>query len=121
MIDKSINDINCVDVREKLKQPIYDAIHLYKDRSQVLDDFTWKNGTPILPPNSNATIHFDITVLEELVIFGKFNLKKNNWNHRLRHWIGIDAKWDMMNTKYTAFSALSDTITNVILRSYSSL
>lgn len=67
MIDKSINNINCVDFREKLNEPSNEAIHLYIDRSQVSDEFTWKNGTPILPPNSNATIKFDITQLEELV------------------------------------------------------
>lgn len=74
MIDKSINNINCVDVREKLKEPTNEAIHLYSDRSQVLDDFTWKNGTPILSTNSNATIKFDITELEELVIYKKLTI-----------------------------------------------
>ncbi|XP_055321169.1 uncharacterized protein LOC129577699 isoform X2 [Sitodiplosis mosellana] len=76
MIDKTINNINCVTVREKLKESSHQAIHLYSDRSQVLDDYTWKNGTPILPPNSNATIKFDITELEQLVCQAEVDSQK---------------------------------------------
>lgn len=76
MIDKSINNINCVTFREKLREPSTEFIHLYSDRSQVLDDSTYKNGTPILPPNSNATIKFDITELEELVCQAEIDSQK---------------------------------------------
>lgn len=65
MIDKTMNNINCVTFREKQRDP--QVIHLYSDRSQVLDDFTYKNGSAILPSNSTAKIMWDITELEELV------------------------------------------------------
>lgn len=76
MIDKSINDINCVSFREKQKASPTEFIHLYSDHSQVLNDTTWKNGTAILPPGSNATIFFDITELEELVCQAEIDSQK---------------------------------------------
>lgn len=76
MIDKSINDINCVTFREKQRQSTAEAIHLYIDRSQVLDDFTFKNGSLILPANSTAQVLFDITELEELVCQAEIDSQK---------------------------------------------
>lgn len=76
MIDKSINDINCVTFRDKQKQSTHEAIHLYSDRSQVLDDFTYKNGSLILPDNSTAQVMFDITELEELVCQAEIDSQK---------------------------------------------
>lgn len=76
MIDKSINNINCVTFREKQRQPTHEAIHLYSDKSQVLDDFTFKNGSLILPANSTAKVMFDITELEELVCKAEIDSQK---------------------------------------------
>lgn len=76
MIDKSINDINCVTFREKQRQSTAEAIHLYIDRSQVFNDTTFKNGSSILPANSNATVLFDITELEELVCQAEIDSQK---------------------------------------------
>lgn len=76
MIDKSINDINCVTFRDKQKQSTSLAIHLYSDRSQVLNDTTFKNGSAILPLNSTAQIIFDITELEELVCQAEIDSQK---------------------------------------------
>lgn len=74
MIDKAINDINCVTFREKLQEP--DVIHFYSDRSQVLDNFTYKNGSAILAPNSTTKIMFDITELEELACQAEIDSQK---------------------------------------------
>lgn len=76
MIDKTKNDINCVTFREKQRQSNDEAIHLYSDRSQVLDDFTFKNGSSILSPNSTAKVLFDITELEELVCQAEIDSQK---------------------------------------------
>lgn len=76
MIDKSINDINCVTFREKQRQSTAQFIHLYSDRSQVRDDFTFKNGSLILPANSTAEVLFDITELEELVCQAEIDSQK---------------------------------------------
>lgn len=74
MIDKTKNDINCVTFREKQRES--EVIHLYSDRSQVLDDFTFKNGSAILSPNSTAKIVFDITELESLVCQAEIDSQK---------------------------------------------
>lgn len=71
-----MNNINCVTFREKLREPSNQVIHLYIDRSQVTDDLTYKNGTPIIPANSNATVKFDITELEELVCQAEIDSQK---------------------------------------------
>lgn len=76
MIDKTKNDINCVTFRDKQRESTDQVIHLYSDRSQVVDDFTFKNGSAILPPNSTAKILFDITELEELVCQAEIDSQK---------------------------------------------
>lgn len=76
MIDKTMNDINCVTFRDKQRESTDQVIHLYSDRSQVLDDLTYKNGSTILPPNSTAKIMFDITELEELVCQAEIDSQK---------------------------------------------
>lgn len=77
MIDKSINNINCPTYRAKLLEA--NEIHLFSDRSQVLNDTHYQNGTIIfdetiiseytndtddIPAVKNKTILFDITKLE---------------------------------------------------------
>lgn len=74
MIDKSLNDINCATMKEKLKAK--NEIHLYDDRSQVLDDYTFKNGSLIVPANSTAKVFFDIRKLEEEVCHAEVNSQK---------------------------------------------
>lgn len=67
MIDKSINNINCPEFREKLLEPANQTIHLYSDRSQVINETHFSNGSAIVPPNSMAAVLFDISELEMLV------------------------------------------------------
>lgn len=76
MIDKSLNNINCPEFREKLKEPIDKAIHLYRDRSQVMNETHFTNGTAILQPNAAATILFDISELELLVCQAEIESQK---------------------------------------------
>lgn len=76
MIDKSINDINCVTFREKQRQSTGEAIHLYSDLSQVYNETTFRNGSSILPFNSTAKVLFDITELEEQVCQAEIDSQK---------------------------------------------
>lgn len=68
MIDKTKNNIDCPQFREKMREE--NVIHLYMDRSQVLNDTHYLNGTSILPDENssrNTTILFDVTALEKNV------------------------------------------------------
>lgn len=76
MIDKSLNNINCPEFREKLKEPISQVIHLYSDRSQVINDTHFNNGSSIFPPSSTAKILFDISELELLVCQAEIESQK---------------------------------------------
>lgn len=74
MIDKSINKINCVDFRGKLA--IDNQIHLYSDRTQVINDTHFTNGSSILLDGQNKTILFDITKLEHDVCLAEIESQK---------------------------------------------
>lgn len=76
MIDKSLNNINCPEFREKVKEPLEKAIHLYSDRSQVINETHFINGTAILQPNSTGTVLFDISELELLVCQAEIESQK---------------------------------------------
>lgn len=76
MIDKSKNNINCPEFREKMHQE--KEIHLYSDRSQVLNDTHYFNGTSILSENNplNITVLFDLTELEHDVCHAEIESQK---------------------------------------------
>lgn len=76
MIDKSKNNINCPEFREKMREE--NAIHLFSDRSQVLNDTHYSNGTSILTDDNplNKTIVFDVTALERDVCHAEIESQK---------------------------------------------
>lgn len=74
MIDKSINNINCVDFRGKVAKD--GEVHLYSDRRQVLNDTHYTNGSSILLEGQNKTIFFDITMLEHDVCHAEIESQK---------------------------------------------
>lgn len=80
MIDKSKHDINCVNVREKLENK--NEIHLFPDRSEVLNDTHYANGTSIMLDGANQTILFDLTKLERDVCHAEVESQKldTQWN-----------------------------------------
>lgn len=76
MIDKSLNNINCPEFREKLREPVNLAIHLYSDRSQVINETHFTNGSTIVASNSTAKVFFDISELEMLVCQAEIDSQK---------------------------------------------
>lgn len=76
MIDKSLNNINCPEFRDKLREPTDRVLHLYRDHSQVINETHFNNGSSILPSNSTANILFDISELEMLVCQAEIESQK---------------------------------------------
>lgn len=74
MIDKSLNDINCVTFHETIKPK--NELHLFIDRTQVINDTHWINGSTILSDGENKTIKFDITKLEQDVCDAEIQSQK---------------------------------------------
>lgn len=62
VMDKSIHQIDCDDVSRKLQSE--NEMHLYSDRSHVLNDTHYTNETSILLEGQNRTILFNVTNLE---------------------------------------------------------
>lgn len=72
MIDKSINNINCVQYREKMGTD--GEVHLYRDHSQVFNNTHFVNGTVITIDEKK--IFFDVTKLEEGVCQAEIDSQK---------------------------------------------
>lgn len=71
MIDKTLNNINCVDVRAKQ----HDPNKIYVVKEEVLNITHFLNGTEILAGNDNRTVHF-IKRLELDVCRAEINSQK---------------------------------------------
>lgn len=89
MIDKTINNINCVDFREKMANE--NEIHLYIDRTQVVNDTHFTNGSSILLEGLNKTIQFDVTKLENDVCHAEIESQR------------LDAKLNAFTSPFDSF------------------